>query len=64
MKVKINDGYQGPPNEDGEPSQPGDVVEVDDAEGQTLIDSGIATKAGAGKTKARTASNKSASEDE
>ena len=57
MKVKIQDGYQGPPNADGEPSQPGDVVEVDDAEGQTLIDSGIAKKVTV-KAKARTAQNK------
>jgi hypothetical protein len=55
VKVKIQDGYQGPPNKDGEPSQPGDVVEVDDAEGQVLIDSGIAKKV---TVKARTAKNK------
>lgn len=61
MKVKINDGYQGA-HPDGTPAQPGEIVEVEAAEGAQWIASGIASKVAVKKKAVTSSKNKAVTE--
>jgi len=56
MKVKVNEGYIAN-HADGSVAQPGEIVEVEDAEGKAWIASGIASKVASAKART-TAKNK------